>query len=952
MAERVWTRGVVAGLFVLHLGAGGCTVDENKYKFGTAGESSATGGEPNGDDTGKGGRGGQGGSDASSGNGSTVAGSGGSGATGSGATGSASGGGTSTPGGSSGTGEGGNDSGGDGTGATAGAGGDTTGTGGTDPGITCPTGQHVCADKCVSDDDVSTCGTSCTPCETPTDGMATCDGTKCGLECPSGKKPCAGGCIATGAACNDVCEAGTHACNGLCPSTQSVNACGTSCTPCPVPTGAAQATCDGTSCSFQCSPGYHRCDEKCSADDDAKNCGAACAVCPTSANGSAVCLAGSCSIQCKSGYHLCGGTCVSDTSPLTCGSSCDPCEVPTGGSAACTAGKCVPSCPSGQSLCNSKCIPTDQVCAGVPCPTGKHACNNLCVADTSTTACGDSCMQCTRPTGASDVTCSAGTCDFACGSGYHRCGSACSTDDDVNACGSDCKKCATTANGAPICQTGGTCGIKCNTDYHLCGTKCVDNASITQCGPSCAACTAPTGGSVTCNGTACVPACPSGQKVCNGACVASNAACGEPCTGTTHNCNGFCVSNTDVATCGTRCSACPAPPSHGSPVCTNSACDISCSNGYHKCDSTCLDNTSINSCGSSCSPCTPPTHATAKCVNGACGFDCVSGYVGANCEFPVFQAVPLPTGYARTYVRDISADGSVVAGNLDNDSYTRGFRWVVASAAVTPFPAGTATPVGGISADGVYISGDYYDDAGSATPARWNASFTRVGFAPVPVDTYVDVQDISGDGTTVVGTQGGAGLIWKVGTSTETLITDPAYTWILFHAMSGNAKTAVGSASGTAGWVPVVWTSAGGLVQLSGGADADAMGVSRDGTVIVGYVGGDASVPTRWTGTNFATRQPLATLPTTGTVPYGRLNATNLDGTVSVGYSYTADNMPEAAIWNATTVRKISDIVIANGGNLAGWNLFWAIAVSDDGKVIVGEGNLNGLQRSWIVHLP
>jgi hypothetical protein len=51
------------------------------------------------------------------------------------------------------------------------------------------------------------------------------------------------------------CPAGTHACGETCSSNLSVSSCGTSCTPCPVPSNAT-ATCDGTSCGVACPNGY------------------------------------------------------------------------------------------------------------------------------------------------------------------------------------------------------------------------------------------------------------------------------------------------------------------------------------------------------------------------------------------------------------------------------------------------------------------------------------------------------------------------------------------------------------------------------------------------------------------------------------------------------------------------------------------------------------------------
>ena len=53
-----------------------------------------------------------------------------------------------------------------------------------------------------------TCGVSCTPCEAPTDGTATCDGKSCGGSCLAGKQLCHGACIDATAPCAGGCAPG------------------------------------------------------------------------------------------------------------------------------------------------------------------------------------------------------------------------------------------------------------------------------------------------------------------------------------------------------------------------------------------------------------------------------------------------------------------------------------------------------------------------------------------------------------------------------------------------------------------------------------------------------------------------------------------------------------------------------------------------------------------------
>ena len=116
---------------------------------------------------------------------------------------------------------------------------------GTSCGLQCDTGYHICSGGCVSGTSAQSCNMSCTPCTAPIGGSATCDGTSCGGSCPSGQKLCLGACIAMSTACSGSCPSGTHDCSGNCFDDTSVNSCGTSCTPCPVPANATMATCGG-----------------------------------------------------------------------------------------------------------------------------------------------------------------------------------------------------------------------------------------------------------------------------------------------------------------------------------------------------------------------------------------------------------------------------------------------------------------------------------------------------------------------------------------------------------------------------------------------------------------------------------------------------------------------------------------------------------------------------------
>jgi hypothetical protein len=254
-------------------------------------------------------------------------------------------------------------------------------------GCVCPAGKHDCNGTCADNTAVATCGTSCSPCPTPTNGSATCDGTKCSPACAAGLGLCTNACVneqtdsancgMCGMACTGprtcqtgkcVCPSGQHDCNGACVSNSAVSSCGASCTACAVPSGGS-ATCDGTKCGQTCSAGQSVCSGACvNEQTDSNNCGA----CAKACGAGKACVSGAC--QCPAGQHDCNGTCVDSSSVNTCGTACSPCATPTNGTATCNGATCGASCNAGLTACGSLCDVTSQACGH--CGTQTRTCVN------------------------------------------------------------------------------------------------------------------------------------------------------------------------------------------------------------------------------------------------------------------------------------------------------------------------------------------------------------------------------------------------------------------------------------------------------------------------------------------------------------------------------------------------------------------------------------------------
>ena len=96
-----------------------------------------------------------------------------------------------------------------------------------DVGSHCSAGFHLCGSTCVDDTAPATCGASCTPCQTPSNGVASCDGVSCSYTCDPAFVTCASGCCSCGDVQTDPNNCGYcgHSCgsetcvDGVCGST-------------------------------------------------------------------------------------------------------------------------------------------------------------------------------------------------------------------------------------------------------------------------------------------------------------------------------------------------------------------------------------------------------------------------------------------------------------------------------------------------------------------------------------------------------------------------------------------------------------------------------------------------------------------------------------------------------------------------------------------------------------
>jgi len=317
---------------------------------------------------------------------------------------------------------------------------------------------------------------------------------------------------------------------------------------------------------------------------------------------------------------------------------------------------------------------------------------------------------------------------------------------------------------------------------------------------------------------------------------------------------------------------------------------------------------------------------------------------------------------------DISADGSVVVGESGSANGGEAFRWTAATGMV-----GLGDLGGGefyssairVSADGsVVVGASRSPTSGSRVEAyRWTAATGMVGMGYLPGGESSSVASgVSGDGSVVAG----------VSTSDLSPSFGEAFRWtgatglVGLGALSGSegpASVPWGiSADGTVvvGWAfsengreAFRWTESEGMVGMGDLPgfffDSWATDVSADGSVIVGLADGAGPTSFRWTAATGMVDlgKPAGAL---GSQAWG----VSADGSVVVGDAALPGNIVPT-IWDESHgMRNLGDVLVdlGLGPEMAGWDLEQAVAVSADGKTIVGWGyNPAGDEEAWVAHL-
>lgn len=347
---------------------------------------------------------------------------------------------------------------------------------------------------------------------------------------------------------------------------------------------------------------------------------------------------------------------------------------------------------------------------------------------------------------------------------------------------------------------------------------------------------------------------------------------------------------------------------------------------------------------------TTPCENGGACTEGAPGTyacSCGTRFVGKNCELHKFSGTGIPAGMASFSADYVNGDGSVVAGTAIAASNVRqSFRLTGNTFTPVAIPNGFSSCVTcGITQDGQILAGSCSDDL--ATVVR---TFTQVaGGAPTFLPSASAIKDaecvaMSSSGKVFLGT---GQLRWHPLTGWKD-ITGNEGTQVNPVAINGDGGFVVGwyAKTGTAwhwsvGWgyeLGTRWVNPGyGMSTLADSSNTRPLGMNTAGTVIIGKTTiGGVTHAIRWSGHTL----------TPADLGVGSAADVSADGSMVVGESGGV-----AAVWTSQGLSTV-DSLLGDTSDLTGWSLRAATAVSDDGKVIVGRGDHNGTEESFVVRLP
>jgi len=320
-------------------------------------------------------------------------------------------------------------------------------------------------------------------------------------------------------------------------------------------------------------------------------------------------------------------------------------------------------------------------------------------------------------------------------------------------------------------------------------------------------------------------------------------------------------------------------------------------------------------------------------------------------------------GVFQSGAYDVSDDGTVVVGSGTDGVNNKGFRWT-AGTGLTPIETSPLySHSSAVSADGAVVAGWVWNQFNNppspihVQALRHTTVTGAIGLGDLAGGTFESyANDISADGSVAAGLgrtdQTYEATFWTQSTGMVSIGDLPGgITHSGAFGISRDGTVIVGAGTSSLGQEAFMWTQANGMVGLgdlpNGIFRSHAEDVLAGGQVVVGYansiLGQEAF---RWTAA-------------TGMVGLGDLSGGlyeshawggAADGSIVVGHATTADGA-SAFIWDQSNgILSLQALVASEGLQLPGWRLSHALAMSADGRFIVGQGiNPDGNLEAWII---
>jgi uncharacterized membrane protein len=344
---------------------------------------------------------------------------------------------------------------------------------------------------------------------------------------------------------------------------------------------------------------------------------------------------------------------------------------------------------------------------------------------------------------------------------------------------------------------------------------------------------------------------------------------------------------------------------------------------------------------------------------------------GSDTSSATFEPIEPPAGFVDLFAHAISGDGSTVVGSIwrepaEGEEGFRAVYWSPDDGVVELGFPGEATAV---SQDGAVIGGWLRDPpalSGARRPFRWTrSSDVEILGAPQFSLSAVTAMDRTGRYLALYSQEPGgpfASFLWDAAAGADLTpyppgAPPPVSTFV--EALSPDASIAAGIRRTVDGEDSLLWNASGvSVLPVHGSYTCDPEAISSDARVIAGscwvLIGANGFVTRSYSAAAWIDGVLQILEPLDGEESSFSSDV-SADGEVIVGTALV-DGRSQTTIWRAATGKVPLEDILRDAGladAIAGWALLIASSISDDGRVVAGNGIApNGTEAAFRAILP